>query len=103
MYNGWIVFYCDQCNTRHYVFEKLNKDIICACGNKKVDIAESDELDAVDYISVCKEQMKKDGLEKYIYIIDEYYDELRLTIANDELFDRVVKVGVDQLFKLMNK
>jgi len=101
MYKDWIVLGCASCGEHFYSFEKINKVSMCSCGYKDIEILELEEWKAVDHIWVCKEELKKNALEKYIPLIDSLYDRFRKSVSSDELFDKLMKIVSDEIYDLM--
>ena len=101
LYKDWLVLSCSKCSEHFYSYEKINKVVKCDCGSKDIEILEIDDWRAVDHIWVCREELKKNGLEKYIPLLDSLYDKFKKAISNEDLFDKVMKIVSDEVYDLM--
>jgi len=100
-YNDWYTLLCSGCGTRHHTYEKPSKNNECTCGNTDLEIVELEDWKAGDFIQATTAELKKNGFEKYVCLLDGLYDGIKPLISSEELFTKVIRVASDEVYELM--
>ncbi len=97
--NSWLVYNCDQCQSKQYVENKVQHE--CSCGNKNLSIVPIEQFTAVDFAIIANREFEKAEMVQYVEFPNNFLGEINQIIKDERLLSQVMKAFCDKLYEVV--